>query len=97
MDKYTVDYVNNHKKEILKDSLKKVYDKDDNVLFGSSYTKGKVAYEYIPAELMETGNPYIAFVSISYDGKGNIDLPSDSLLLHYKELPTMFPDNEFEG
>jgi hypothetical protein len=75
--------------------LKKVFDKDDNVLFGSNYTKGKVSYNYIPAEYMTTGRPFIIHTSILYDGKGNKDLPKDSLIMTYKELKTMFPDNEF--
>lgn len=75
--------------------LSKVYDTDDNVLFGSNYTKGKVAYVYVPAEKMETGRPFILYISISYDGIGNADLPAGSLLKPFKELPEMFPDNQF--
>jgi len=77
------------------DKLKKVYDKDDNVLFGSRMTKGKVSYNYVPAELMTTGRPFIVNSSISYDGKGNKDLPKDVILKDFSELPEMFPDNTF--
>lgn len=75
--------------------LKKVYDTDDNVLFGSSIVKGKVYYTYIAAEYTTTGNPYIINVGIDYDGKGNKDLPKDTILIPYHNLPTMFPDNKF--
>jgi hypothetical protein len=75
--------------------LKIVYDKDDNVLFGSRKIKGRVEYNYVPAELMENGNPYIISSSISYDGKGNINLPQDAKIMSFNELPAMFPDNEF--
>lgn len=77
-------------------NLKKIYDKDDNVLFGNRYIKGKVSYNYVPAELMETGNPYIISISICYDGKGNEDLPADAIIMEFRELHNMFPDNVFE-
>ncbi len=75
--------------------LKQVYDTDDNVLFGSRYIKGKVAYDYIPGELMESGIPYIVNSSITYDGKGNADLPKDALIMPFEKLPEMFPENQF--
>jgi len=75
--------------------LKKVYDADDNVLFGSSMVKGKVSYNYIPGELMDTGVPYIVNTTISYDGIGNKDLPKDSIIMAFSELPNMFTNNKF--
>lgn len=92
---YTPEEATNERKEIPRSILKQVYDTDDNVLFGSRYTKGKVSYNYIPAERMSTGRPYIIDSSISYDGKGNVDLPKDALLMPFNKLSEMFPDNEF--
>lgn len=84
-------------KDCPKSIVKKIYDKDDNVLFGSHYTKGKVSYMYVPGEYMESGNPYIIGSEVSYDGKGNKEgLPNDAILKNFEELPEMFPDNKFE-
>lgn len=88
-------YNDNNLKEAPNYILKKVYDTDDNVLFGSSMTKGKVAYNYIPAEHMEDGVDRIVHTSISYDGKGNADLPEDAELMAFEELPKRFTNNEF--
>lgn len=86
---------NKEKDKFPEELLKKVYDKDDNVLFGSSVVKGKVYYTYIPGEYMDTGRPYIIFTGISYDGKGNADLPKDALIMPFKKLPEMFTENQF--
>lgn len=75
--------------------VESVYDKNDRVLFGSNTTLGKVHYDYIPADYMTTGNPYIISVGIKYDGKGNSDLPEGSKIVTWAELKTMFPDNQF--
>lgn len=94
---YSLEFVMSEKrKDIPKHELKKVYDSDDNVLFGSRYVKGKVSYNYIPAELMETGNPFIINSSINYDGEGNKNLPADAIVKSFSELPAMFPDNKFK-
>ena len=88
-------YTTDNAKNCPNNQLKKVYDKDDNVLFGSRMVKGKVSYNYVPAELMTTGRPFIVNSSISYDGKGNVDLPKDAIIKEFTELPEMFPDNQF--
>jgi len=75
--------------------LKDIYDRNDNVLFGSGMIKGKVAYKYLPAEFMDTNRPFIIVVSISYDGEGNTTLPEDAIIKDFKELREMFPDNTF--
>lgn len=72
-----------------------VYDSNDNVLFGSHYVKGKVHYDYIDGEYTKDGIPFIVCVGISYDGKGNSDLPKDSIIMPFKDLPKMFPNNQF--
>lgn len=79
-----------------KNLLKKVYDSDDNVLFGSRRVKGKVAYIYVPEELMVDGIPYIIGSEISYDGKGNADLPKGTEIMAYNELHTKFKSNKFD-
>jgi hypothetical protein len=52
-------------------------------------------YNYIPAEYMTTQRPFIISVTVSYDGKGNQDIPEDSQLMQFGELKKMFPDNTF--
>ena len=44
---------------------------------------------------MTTGRPFIISVGISYDGKGNVDLPEDAVIKAFSELGEMFPDNKF--
>jgi hypothetical protein len=78
-----------------KELIKSVYDENDNVLFGSSYVKGKVYYNYIEGYFTKDGIPFIVSVGINYDGKGNSDLPDDALVMSYYELPKMFPNNKF--
>jgi len=82
-------------KDVPKSIKKIIYDKDDDVLFGSRMTKGKVMYEYIPGEFMTTGRDYICGSSCTYDGKGNVNLPKDAELMHYSELKDRFTDNTF--
>lgn len=72
----------------------KIYDKDQNVLFGSKMTKGIVYYVYVPAKFMKTGRDYILSSGITYNGVG-CDL-SDVRSAHYHELKELFPDNSFE-
>ena len=94
--KYTVrDRDRGEVKGFPKELIKSVYDVDDNVLFGSSYVKGKVGYNYMEGEYTKDGIPFIISVSVSYDGKGNLDLPEGSLIMPYRDLHKMFPNNEF--
>ena len=76
--------------------LKQVYDKDDRVLLGSSVIKGKVVYSYIPEVFMEDGIPLIINTQVSYDGKGNSDLPEDAELMHFRDLKHKFTNNNFK-
>lgn len=92
MEKYTI----NNAKEKASETIKKiVYDKDDNVLFGSSMIKGKVKYTYVPAEYMENKVDFIVGVGIDYDGKGNKNLPKNAELMTFNDLHKRFTDNEF--
>jgi hypothetical protein len=75
--------------------MKFVYDRNDSVLFGSNMVKGKVHYNYIDGEYTVDGIPFIVSVGIDYDGKGNADLPADALIMDFKDLPKMFPNNQF--
>lgn len=93
--KWTIDMRTKAQESFPKNLIGIVYDKNDSVLFGSSMTKGKVQYNYIPAEYMDTGRPFIISVSVLYDGKGNSDLPENTLFMNYRDLPKMFPDNIF--
>jgi hypothetical protein len=97
MEKYTLKQLEDKiiRQSIPKNILKSVYDKDDNVLFGNRYIKGKVSFNYVPGEYTETGRPYIVYTSISYDSIGNKDLPEDSIIMEFKDLPAMFPDNKY--
>lgn len=94
--KYDInDRVNGKVEGFPKELIKKVYDVNDRVLFGSSYTKGKVAYEYVDGIYTKDGVPFIICVSILYDGVGNYDLPTGSTKVSFNDLPKMFPNNEF--
>jgi len=83
-------------KELPEQFISKVYDVDDNVLFGSRYIKGKVSYNYIDGFFTKDGIPIIMNASIDYDGIGNVDLPEGSILMQFDNLHKMFPNNKFE-
>lgn len=78
-----------------KELIKSIYDKNDNVLFGSNYVKGKVHYDYVEGCYAKDGIPFILSVGIDYDGKGNKDLPEDAIIMNFSDLPKMFPNNQF--
>jgi hypothetical protein len=86
----TRDVVNSLPEEI----VSRIYDKDDNVLFGSSVVKGKVYYNYLDGKYTVDGVPLFLHSSISYDGKGNSDLPKDSVIMDFSEIKAMFPHNK---
>lgn len=96
--KYSVDDRNTSKmKDFPQELFGKIYDINDNVLFGSSYIKGKVYYEYVPKEYTVDDVPFINTVGIHYDGIGNADLPADAVKVAWSELKTLFPNNQFNG
>ena len=78
------------------DLLEIMYDKNDRVLFGSSMIRGKVKYPYIPGIFMTDGIPYLLGWEISYDGKGNSDLPATVTFTTFDELQKIFLNNKFK-
>lgn len=94
--RYSVsDRKNGEVKGFPKEFIKSIYDTNDNVLFGSSYVKGKVHYDYMDGYYTKDGIPFIISVGIKYDGKGNSDLPEDAIKMPFSQLPHMFPNNIF--
>ena len=94
--KYSIeDFARGENKNFPKQFIQTVYDLDDRVLFGSSYTKGKVQYKYIDKFFSSSGNPFIIETCVSYDGIGNADLPIEAIRIKFSELPKMFPDNTY--
>jgi len=89
--KYTKDDVIRGKIEGFPDELiSTVYHKDDNVLFGSAIVKGKVMYKYIDAKYTKGDKPLYLYVTISYDGKGNCNLPEEATILTQEEMNSFF-------
>ena len=86
----------NNSKDFPKDLLKKVYDKNDNVLFGSNMTKGKVYYQNIDKIFTKNNIPIIVNSGCTYDGIGNKDLPPDTEFTTYEELKLVFTENQFQ-
>lgn len=84
-------------KELPEQFLKKIYDVNDNVLFGSNYVKGKVSYNYIDGFFTKDGIPFLTGCEILYDGIGNADLPEGTIFMQFNNLHKMFPNNEFKG
>lgn len=68
------------RKDVPKEIISRFYDKDDNVLFGSTRTKGLVSYEYIEGKFSKDGKPIFIGSSILYDGKGNSNCPNPELI-----------------
>lgn len=60
--------------------ISRFYDKDDNVLFGSSMTKGLVSYEYLDSKFSIDGKPIFIRSSVLYDGEGNSKCPNPELI-----------------
>jgi len=69
-----------------------IYDKDDNVLMGSSMGKGKVMYRYIKPEFVVQNKPIYIGWEVAYDGIGNKDLPDDVDVRNRKEVNEYFYD-----
>lgn len=72
------------KSNIPKEIISRFYDKNDNVLFGSSVTKGLVSYEYLEGKFSTDGKPIFICSSILYDGYGNERCPNPELIKDFK-------------
>jgi len=70
-------------KQIPNEIISSLYSSDDNVLFGSSYVKGLVSYNYLDGKFSIDGKPIYLNCSISYDGKGNSQIEDKSLIKEY--------------
>lgn len=73
-----------------KEIISIVYDKDDNVLFGSHKIKGKVSYHYLDGKFTKNGNPLFLHSEVLYDGIGNSDLPENTITMNFKDIKAMF-------
>jgi len=71
---------------IPKEFISVFYDSDDNVLFGSTVTKGLVSYHYVRGEHSVDGKPIFLHSSIEYDGKGNKDCPNPELIKDFEDI-----------
>lgn len=67
-------------KDVPKEIISRFYDENDNVLFGSSMTKGLVSYKYIDGKFSTDGKPIFLGTSILYDGQGNAKCPDPNLI-----------------
>ncbi len=94
-NKYTID-TKDLKTIFPKELVKRLYDFNNNVLFGSNMVKGKVYYEYIDNIYTIDNIPIILNVGIHYDGIGNKDLPEDTKFVNYNELKLIFTNNLFK-
>lgn len=68
------------KKDIPKEIISRFYDKNDNVLFGSTMVKGLVSYEYLDGKFSSDGKHIYIGWSIDYNGKGNSNCPNPELI-----------------
>lgn len=62
------------------------FDRNDNVLFGSSMVKGKVEYRYLEGKFSKDGKPIYLGCSISYDGKGNEGVEDKSRIKSFQYI-----------
>ena len=62
------------------------YDEDDNVLFGSTMTKGLVSYHYLDGKYSTDGKPIYLGSSVLYDGYGNKKCPNKNLIKSFEYI-----------
>ncbi len=72
------------KDDIPNEIISRFYDKNDNVLFGSSMVKGLVSYEYIDGKFSTDGKHIFIRSSVFYDGYGNSRCPNPELIRDFK-------------
>lgn len=75
-----------NKKDIPETLISKIYNEDDNVLFGSCYTKGKVSFHYLDGKYSTDGKHIYLHSSILYDGEGNSTLPKDAIIMSFNNI-----------
>lgn len=77
--------------------IKKCYDKDQMALFGSSVKRTSIYYNYIPAEFMSEGVPFIISSGTSFDGGKEQEeaVANGAMCMHFNELKTVFTNNKF--
>lgn len=83
---------NLNKKDIPERLISKFYDSNDNVLFGSSFVKGLVSYNYLEGKYSKDGKPIYLSCTISYGSKGNSELKEEDkhLIKPFKEIKRIF-------
>lgn len=69
-----------NKKDVPKELISRFYDEHDKALFGTSWVKALVSYEYIDGKFSIDGKHIFVCSSISYDGKGNVGCPNPELI-----------------
>lgn len=74
------------KKDIPKEIISVFYDKNDNVLFGSSMIKGLVSYEYLDGKFSKDSRHIYIGCSILYDGHGNEKCPNTELIKDFNYI-----------
>jgi hypothetical protein len=75
-----------NKKDIPETLISKIYDENDNVLFGSCYTKGKVSFHYLDGKYSTDGKHIFICSSVLYDGEGNSTLPKDAIIMSFNNI-----------
>lgn len=88
-------YNNNNRHDVPQEIKKKLFDKDQQCLFGSTMVKASPYYEYIDGEHTETGNELLICSGVNFDGGKESDSAPKKDKVVWKDLPERFPDNEF--
>lgn len=73
------------KNKVPKEIISVFYDSNDDVLFGSTITKGIVSYHYIESKFSIDNHPIFLYSSITY-GKGNKECPNPKLIKDFSYI-----------
>ena len=76
-----------------KNLIRRLYDRDQRVLFGNFFTKGVVTYPYVDGIYTTDGIPYCLGSECIYNGVGGF--PEGAELVNWDDLPKRFPKNKF--